>query len=412
MAARVSALLLALPLAAIVNCGTVSGISAENGTGSLFTPVNPYGQEAGATCTMGTDCKSDRCEEGVCAVQPSTTTTTTGGAPECKAHSDCKTGCGDDGKCASAPSCTQAHGGRSCGADGNDDCCAVAKQGAFTVDKYLITAGRMRAFVDRFDGNIKGFVDSLPAEKWKASWSNPDAIPSDRESANVVLGPAGKKACNQGAFTGHTYWTPKTDDDFSDFDQATLDEKALNCVPWAMLQALCAWDGGHLATMSELKAAFTNDGTTKYPWGNEDLASASRPDAEERLNLEAAYRTPTVPASFRKNENGDPSEVSFLISPPGRFPKGNNKAGIADSAGNLLEWVGDQERQFVWKGDFEHHAANAATFNGYIWWEARNNSPLGVGRGSWIWGESQLYGNAGSSNEKHGYYSIGGRCAH
>jgi formylglycine-generating enzyme required for sulfatase activity len=323
-----------------------------------------------------------------------------------------------------APSCARVHGGQTCGADGKEDCCTTAKQkgggggggggASFEIDKYLVTAGRMRTFLDHFKGNIRGFVDALPKEKWKAEWSNDaEALPTDVESANVALGPSKKKACNQGSHTGHTYWTPKTDEDFSDFDQKALDEKALNCVPWAMLQALCTWDGGHLATMAELKAAFTNGNTTKYPWGDDDLESTTAPDPQNRLNIEASFQTSPLPATFRKGENGNPIEVSFLISPPGRHPKGNNKVGIADAAGNLLEWVGDAERQFVWKADFEHHASNAATFNGgYIWWEARNHSPIGVGSGSWIWGEGQLYGNAGNASEKNGYYTIGGRCGY
>lgn len=332
------------------------------------------------------------------------------------ASSSTETNPGDDNGApiqALAPSCSRIHGGQTCGADGKEDCCTTAKQGSFEIDKYLITAGRMRAFVEHTKGNIRGFVSNLPREKWKAAWTDDDALPTDLESANVALGPDKKKACNQGAHTGHTYWTPKTDYDFSDFDQQTLDEKALNCVPWAMLQALCVWDGGHLATMSELRAAFTNGNTTKYPWGDDDLESTTRPDPQNRLNIEASFQTSPLPTTFRKDESGNPLEVSFLISPPGRHPKGNNKVGIADAAGNLLEWVGDEERQFVWKADFEHHASNAATFNGgYIWWERRAHSPIGVGSGAWIWGEGQLYGNAGNASEKNGYYTIGGRCGY
>src|SRR5690606_35890031 len=151
---------------------------------------------------------------------------------------------------------------------------------------------------------IKGFIDSLPRERWNPDWNDPEAIPTDIESANTILGPAKKKACNQGNYTGHTYWTPKTDDDYSDFDQDVLDEKALNCVPWVLLQALCVWDGGHLATLAELKAAFTNGGTTKYPWGDEDLESVSRPDPRQRLNIEGGFKTTPLPESYRKNSAG------------------------------------------------------------------------------------------------------------
>lgn len=320
-------------------------------------------------------------------------------------------GAAGSSKPALAPSCARVHGGQTCGPNGDEDCCASVPQGQYRIDRFMVTAGRMRTFIDKQEGNVRAYVMGLPPDKWKPAWTDAEALPTDRASANAMLGPAGKKACTQGSYTGHTFHTPPTDEDHSDFDQDTLDEKALNCVPWAMLQAFCAWDGGHLATLAELKAAFTNDGTTKFPWGNQPLSAADRPDPEERLNLEGGYETPKLPATYRKGDDGKPIEVSFRIAPPGRFPKGDNKAGVADAAGNLLEWVGDQPRRFVWKGDFEHHAANAQTFAGSIWWEARANSPLGVGSGPWIWGEGQLYGNAGNAGERHGYYSIGGRCA-
>lgn len=311
---------------------------------------------------------------------------------------------------ASAPSCETDHGGNTCGPNGDQDCCAIAQQGDAKIGKYMVTAGRMRAFIGKVNGDVASFVKTLPDGKWDASWPT-DALPSDVDSANAALGPENKKACEQGSFTGHTYWTPKTDDDFSDFDQATLDEKALNCVPWELMQALCAFDGGHIATVAELKSAFTNGGATRYPWGDENLPSLDAPDPQDRLNLEGAFNTDPLPANFRPRDDGSgfPAEISFLIAPPGRFPNGDNQVGIADSAGNLLEWAGDRPRQFIWKGDFEDHAKDAATFDGgYIWMDTQ---PFPLGFGAWIWGQSQLFGNAGNADQKDGYYAIGGRCA-
>lgn len=310
----------------------------------------------------------------------------------------------------SAPSCAAKHGGMTCGPDGKSDCCAIAAQGETKLAKYMITAGRMRAFVAKVNGDVAGFVKTLPAGTWNDAWPT-DGLPTDRASSDVALGPAGKKACEQGANTGHTYWTPPTEADGSDYDQATLDEKALNCVPWQMAQALCAFDGGHLATTADLRAAFTNGGATKFPWGNDGL-NANAPDPEARLNQQFGFETEAMPAKFRGD--GHPSEVSFFIAPPGRFPKGDNQAGVADAAGNLLEWVGDGPRQFVWKGDFERHGADAVTLNGFngksIWMDKETTLGIPSGR-PWTWGNGQLAGNAGSAAQKDGYYSIGARCA-
>ena len=96
-----------------------------------------------------------------------------------------------------------------------------------------------------------------------------------------------------------------------------------------------------------------------------------------------------------------------MIAPPGRFPLGHNQVGIADAAGNLLEFVGDAPRQFVWKGDFERHARDAALLTGgQIWMDETQ-----ITSAPWIWGENQLGGLAGTPEQKHGYYAIGGRCA-
>src|SRR6185369_4046055 len=121
--------------------------------------------------------------------------------------------------------------------------------------------------------------------------------------------------CPQESNSGHTYWTPQMEGDRTDFDQDTLDDKALNCVSWQLLQALCIWDGGHLATLAELKAAFTNNGTTKYPWGNAELVRVDQPDSEARLNIEGGFTTSPTPTAMKQ-----PPEASFNIAPPGRFP--------------------------------------------------------------------------------------------
>ena len=371
----------------VAACTTFDGVTAESGSAD-------NAQTGGTTTSASPTSPSSKDETG-------------------------KPGASEDGPVAgeanpnaSAPSCAQKHGGSTCGPDGKSDCCAVATQGNVKLGKYMITAGRMRSFIDKVNGDVAGFVKGLGADKWKAEWTS-DALPTDRASADVALGPAGKKACEQGDFTGHTYWTPKTDGDFSDFDQATLDEKALNCVPWPLAQALCAFDGGHLATVKDLRAAFTNDDTTKFPWGDEGL-DADAPDPGERLNIEFGFVTDNAPANPAHAKNGQPVEVSFFIAPPGRFPKGDNRSGIADAAGNLLEWVGDGPRQFVWKADFEHHGANAVTFNGLngksIWMDKETTFGLSTGA-PWTWGTSQLAGNAGTAAQKDGYYAIGGRCA-
>ncbi len=406
--------------AAVVSCGEDTPPIGDDGD-SPPVIVNPNGRDTGAECNSGNDCKSGNCSNAKCtAPKPVGTDDTNGGTgggtePECTTHDQCKTACRDDHVCASAPSCTRQHGGRSCGPNGDEDCCAKVKQGSYTLDKYLITAGRMRAFIEREGGDIQGYVAKLPANQWDTSWTDPDALPTNIETANAVMGAALKRACSPGSNTGRTYWTPKSGDDYSDFDQDVLDEKALNCVPWQMVKAFCVFDGGHLATVDELRAAFTNGGTTKYPWGD-DYYDPSGPDPQNRLNAWFNYSGTPLPNDYRKDDDGNPKDNAFYVSPPGRFPLGDNKAGVADAAGDLLEWVGEQPRRFVWKADFEKHGSDAKKFNATsiggsnadIW---SDTAPIYAGGGPWIWGNNQL-GLIGTQDERNGYYSIGARCAY
>lgn len=327
---------------------------------------------------------------------------TGGSKAACGGDAECEAEC-DNGQCPSAPSCAKKHGGRTCGPNGDEDCCVEAQQASLTIDKYLITAGRMRTFIEHFEGNIRGFVATLPAGEWNDAWNY--GLPTDLASANTLMGGyANKRSCVPGDSTGRTYWTPKTNDDYSDFSQDVLDEKALNCVPWPMLKALCAWDGKHLALAEELRAAFTNGGRTSYPWGDGSY-NPSQPD--ERLNAQYNHTTP-LPAEHRTLSSGAPADAAFFVSPPGRYPKGNNAVGIADMAGNLLEFTGDEDRRFVWKGSWEQHGAYAANLlnvlSGRSIWSDGNRRP-------WIWGNGDGGGTFGNSQEKNGYYAIGGRCA-
>src|SRR5690606_23237595 len=130
----------------------------------------------GKMCKIGPDCQSEVCKAGRC--QPpgpddgiknaDETDVDCGGkkAPKCavgkgcKAHSDCTSdACAHDGKCVAMKSCTGHFGGDTCGAGDtgtpgakHESCCTTVsvddrsqgQGGAFRIDKYHVTAGRMR----------------------------------------------------------------------------------------------------------------------------------------------------------------------------------------------------------------------------------------------------------------------------
>jgi hypothetical protein len=360
------------------------------------------------------DCTSKVCKDSVCQpprgddqVQNGDETGvdcggSTTGAPRCAAgiaclvHEDCASnGCAFDKKCAVGRSCTQELGGVTCGTGevgqagaAHESCCVRGDlaSSATKIDKYHVTAGRMRAFIERASGNVRAFAAGTAG--WNAAW-NP-LVPGSVAEANTQLGSYwngapndsdganSKRSCEPGSFGGHTYWTAKNGDDYTDFTQAELDPKALNCVGWHLARTFCAWEGGRLPTRAELVDSFRNGGTTTYPWGNDHT-----PDVQDtRQNYKFIYGYPNKPGR-RLLSTGDAGDIAWHISPPGRFPLGRNQKGI-EIAGNLLHWVSDAEYLFNWTFSWENHHG---MLNNQSWSEAWPGEP-------------------------NGYYAIGFRCVY
>ena len=255
---------------------------------------------------------------------------------KCVGHADCVAdGCNYNGICIAEPSCAQHSGGDTCGAgeidettnteeasSAHESCCASlplpAPLAATRLDKYEITAGRMREFVNRTGGDIATFwanyVKANPTSVAAGQIRSQDVqyLPSSDTDpyistfkyndqpgkegtvvqevglhlglyshigATVIFSdkPSDLQGCYLGASGsgsyGHpTYWWSATDmSDMSGgyegahaYTQVQMDEKSLNCVTEMMLVAFCAWDGGHLASSAELNAAWTKT----YPWGD------------------------------------------------------------------------------------------------------------------------------------------------
>jgi hypothetical protein len=197
---------------------------------------------------------------------------------------------------------------------------------------------------------------------------------------NDTAGGASKRSCQPGSFTGRTYWTAPTPSDYSDFSKDQLDVKALNCVGWHLAAAFCAWDGGRLGTRAELARAYTNGGTTKYPWEWRNTTPYGATTADPRLNHLYSYNYPVVPGMRMSGANA--LDAAFHVSPPGRNPAGWNAQGV-EIAGNLLSWVSDAEYFMTWNFSWEEH-----TDNGLVAQSWRVTAP----------------------EAPNGYYAIGGRC--
>jgi formylglycine-generating enzyme required for sulfatase activity len=392
-------------------------IGEQPATGSAGSGSEPSGNDTdcggpdrpkcadGKTCNKGDDCESGVCQGTCQAPSPNDgvkngdeTDVDCGGSSGkkcaagkgCKAHSDCLSdGCDFSGKCAIARSCTPEAGGATCGVGTVNDpdkkhesCCKTievprpANQGGpYFLDKYLITAGRMRAFIERTNGNPRAFVQTLPEGGfigWRRAW---DArVPSNIDEVNFMLGPGGDRAgCDLTSSNARTYWM----DDATNAalgetgrhpanGKEVLDAKVLNCVPVFLLYALCAWDGARLASAEEVLFAWTAGENRRFPWGDQPNDATRSSD-----NTVHAF-PPAFPINWRH------------VPEPGRYPAGYGKWGHADLVGTVFHLTRNINDQ--------------------------GSRVLRVNSGSWETAHT-ISANTNEVNTTRAYWAFGGRCS-
>jgi hypothetical protein len=307
-------------------------------------------------------------------------------AKSCNANGDCASdGCDDTKKCAVGRSCTQTNGGRTCGvgevgaANAQHESCCIALPipgSATRLDKYKVTAGRMRAFVERTGGDVKGWYQANKAQLSARARGQidpyvanlPTSRTADANGADFQLGGTiyltDRPSTSQGCFTGnagnqangsHTFWTGTLEQEDRGFDQAFLDRLPLNCVPFPLMAAFCAWDGGRLQTFEENSAAY---GPGFYPWGNAPeaggfasvngawtaygpgrygAAQGACPTCDTaRANWLNNYQFPAGGNALK------PWDYAFYMSPPGRFAGDTGPGGHKDLGGVMMELTASQ----------------------------------------------------------------------
>jgi hypothetical protein len=368
--------------------GEKDGDETDVDCGGAATPGSdgapPCG--SGQACLVASDCSSAICTANTC-VAPSPSdgiknggetdvdcggadTAGSDGAPAC---ADAKT-CGVDDDCQSAFCGTTTKicvDGQSCKAtNGSDaagiDTCGVGETGAAgaqhescckslplpgsaaRVDKYEVTAGRMRQFITAVGPDIQSWVNGQISSGTTAGQTLSTQIPSaargflpttddPTQPLNLILQlgagvgvmntdqPSAEQGCfnADGAYGAATYWEPS--EVLSSFgvparyySQAHLDEKPMNCTPYWMLAAFCAWDGGSLPTLAQQSALW---GGEQYPWGSSfwpnPYPTSHVQDFTTTVNYfnntELFYHFPDYSSSTNHNDN------SGYISAPGRF---------------------------------------------------------------------------------------------
>lgn len=309
-------------------------------------------------CEVSANC--DLTSGGVCAKAPTGNQWCAYGDPSCPsglryANQDVGDGvsgtcvasgddAGTDGSMAQATSCVALP--HVCGAAGTDDCCNSpevpggtyyrgydlasdadsgntnypATVSTFRLDKYEVTVGRFRAFVESGMGTQlnppmpgAGAHAKIPGSGWDANWNV--SLPANTTALVAAL----KSSAFPQQVTAT--WTDT---------RGGNENRPVNLVSWYVAMAFCAWDGGYLPTEAEWNyAAAGGNEQRAYPWSVPasstmiDSAHASYYDQTDCVGDGMAGCT-----------------LTDLVM-VGTKPLGDGRWGQSDLAGNVEEWTLD-----------------------------------------------------------------------
>lgn len=346
----------------------------------------------GKLCVTGADCESKSCDVGGTCLPPTSadgiqngteTDVDCGGAAPtnapacgkgkgCLLGADClSTGCNTAKKCASAPSCTQVNGAYTCGAAADADCCETTfvnhPTSPFYLDKYIVTAGRVREFVTRVGGDVRGYIAANRPPGFNPGWDaylpvRMGAV-GDLAAPNTVYGQLGpgvvaaqalQTGCATAQFGARAFRAPDAVNtafgDPQDYSQAESDQRMMQCWSWLMAYAFCAWDGGRLPTQAEGDFAWDSGDPANYtyPWGNAPAPAGFSTTYASKALAGTSYNVAVPPAdparaNYRFNfwlpATRVGTDTTIYLAPPGSFPTGAGPFGHQDLAGGIFTFT-------------------------------------------------------------------------
>jgi formylglycine-generating enzyme len=210
----------------------------------------------------------------------------------------------------------------------------VATLGGFRLDKYEITVGRFRPFINAVIGGWlptsgsgkhvhlnggQGLSDSSASAPmyesgWDPSWNGSLATSAITWNSNLTtncVGPLGP---------GARTWTSSASGN---------DGLPINCIAWYDAYAFCIWDGGFLPSEAEWNYAASGGSEQRvFPW--------SSPPGSTTIDCSYAnYGACVSPPMGSTNNVGSES------------PIGDGRWGQTDLGGNVDEWTLDGHADYV-----------------------------------------------------------------
>jgi formylglycine-generating enzyme required for sulfatase activity len=204
----------------------------------------------------------------------------------------------------------------------------------FSLDKFLVTVGRFRRFVQAWNDGYqpapgagkhahlnggRGLADASQPGSYETGWlASYDAAIAPTDANFLACGDA------------YSTWTPSV---------GSRETSPINCITWYEAYAFCIWDGGFLPSEAEWEYA-AGGGTEEreYPWG-------STPPGTNNEYAIYGYFVGFSPHCYYPD--GSVCSGAVNIAPVGTATLGAGRWGQVDLEGDLLQWTMDLYAPYV-----------------------------------------------------------------